>query len=95
MEYQKRLNLLNEPNDSTVVTRNWNIVNDNSKTSYGVGNEITHNTEVLKLSLCDYNDGYTLVKSGIAIIGHQETQVAFKNCALFTKSVTKIDEKNR
>ena len=86
---------MNEPNDSTVVTRNWNIVNDNSKTSYGVGNEITHNTEVLKSSICDYNGGYILVKSGIAIIGHQKTQVAFKNCALFTKAITKIVEKNR
>ena len=27
----------------------------------------------------------------ISIIGHQATQVAFKNCAPFTKCITKID----
>ena len=26
------------------------------------------------------------------IIGHQVTQVAFKNCAPFTKCITKVDE---
>ena len=30
MEHQKILNLLNEENDSKFVTKNWNIVNDNS-----------------------------------------------------------------
>ena len=33
-----------------------------------------------------------LVRGGITIIGHQATKVAFKNCALFTKYITKIDE---
>ena len=31
MEHQKILNLLNDVNDSKLVTRKWNIVNDNSK----------------------------------------------------------------
>ena len=35
MERQEILNLLNEPNDSKFVTRKCNIVNDNSKVSYG------------------------------------------------------------
>ena len=30
MEYQKILNLLNEPKDSKFVTRKWNVVNDQS-----------------------------------------------------------------
>ena len=33
-----------------------------------------------------------MVTGHITIIGHQETQVAFKNCAPFTKCITKIDE---
>ena len=30
--------------------------------------------------------------TNITITGHQATKVAFKNCALFTKCITKIDE---
>ena len=61
MEYQKILNLLNESTNPKFVTRKWNIVNDQSNTNYNVGNEIIHNTEVLKSNLCDYNDAYILV----------------------------------
>ena len=61
MEHQKILNLLNEANDSKFVTREWNIINENSKANYEEGNEITYNTEVLKYNLCYYNDVYILV----------------------------------
>ena len=92
MEHQKILNLLNEANNSKFVTRKWNFVNDNSKANYDAANENTY-IEVLKSNLCDYNDVYILVKGDITIIGHQATQVAFKNCVSFTKCITKIDEK--
>ena len=36
MKHQKILNLLNEPNDSKFVTREWNIDNVNSKANYVV-----------------------------------------------------------
>ena len=55
--------------------------------------EIIYNTEVLESNLCDYNDAYILVRGNITIIVHQVTQVAFKNCARFTKCITKIDRK--
>ena len=68
------------------------IVNDNSTTNYGVKNyEITHNIEVLKPSFCDYNDPYILVRGDISFVGRGITQVAFKNCILFTKCITKTD----
>ena len=73
------------------MTRKWNIFNDNSKTNYGVGTEIIYKTKVLKSNLCDYNDAYILVGGNNTIIGHQVTQVAFKNCAPFTKCIAKID----
>ena len=38
------------------MARKWNTVNDNSKANFGVGNEVTYNTEVLKSNLCGYND---------------------------------------
>ena len=74
------------------MTRKWNILNDNSNACYNGANEITYNTEVLKFSLCDYKDAYILVAGDITNLGHQETQVAFKNCAPFTTCITKIDE---
>ena len=89
MAHQKVLNLLNEANDSKFAERKWNIAIDNSKANYDAVNEITYNTEVLK-SNRDYNDAYILLRGNVTIIGHQVTQVAFKNCAPFTKCVTKI-----
>ena len=59
--------------------------------NYEERNEIIFNTEVLKTNLCDYKDAYILVRCDITIIWHQATQVAFKNCAPFTKCITKID----
>ena len=64
----------------------WSI-----KCKLRLGNEIIYNTEFLKSNLCDYNDACILVKGDIAITGHQATQEAFKNCASFTKHITKID----
>ena len=52
---------MNEASDSKIVTRYWNIFNDNSKANYGEENEIIYNTKVLKSNLCDYNDVYILV----------------------------------
>ena len=62
-EQQKISNLLNEANDSK-----WNIVNHNSKSNYDATNEITNNTEILKSSLCEYNDAYILVKGDISVV---------------------------
>ena len=83
--------LRNEANDSKFVTRKQNIVNDNSNSNYGVRNEIIYNTEVLKSNLCDYNNAYILVKDYITATAAPTTQVAFKNCAPFTKFIIKID----
>ena len=91
MEHQKILNLMNEANDSKFVTRKWSIVNDNSKSNYGAGNEISYNTEVLKYNLCDYNDAYiSILRGDITVKAAPATQVAFKNCAPFTKCITKF-----
>ena len=92
MEHQKILNLLNEANNSKFVTRKLNIVNDNSNSNYDATNKINYNTEVLKPNLCDQNDAYILVRGYITVIAAPATQTAFKNCALFAKCITKIDE---
>ena len=44
----------------------------------------------MKSNLCVYNEAYILVRVHITIIGHNVTQVPFKNCASFTKCIAKI-----
>ena len=83
---------MNEANDSKLVTRKWNIVNDSSKSNYDATNEITYNTEILESNLRDYNDAYILVRDDVTFIAASATQVAFKNCAPFSKCIPKIDE---
>ena len=92
MEHQKVLNLLNETNDSKIIARKWNIVNYNSKSNYDLTNKITYNADILKSNLCHYSDAHILVRGDITVVGAPATQLAFKNCAPFTKCITKIDE---
>ena len=92
MEHQKILNLLTDANDSEFVTRKWNIVSDNLKVNFNAGNEITYTTEILKSKLCDYNNAYILVRGDITVTAAPATQVAFKNCAPFTKCIKKLTE---
>ena len=41
-------------------------------------------------NLCDYSNAYILVRVEITITGHESFQAAFRNCAPFTKGITKI-----
>ena len=92
MERQKILSLLNEANDSKFVTKELNIVNDQSNSNYSAVNEIIYNTEVLKPSLCDFSDYYILVRGGIIFIWPDiAIAVALKNCAPFINYITKVD----
>ena len=68
-----------EANGSKFVTRNWNIVNDNSKCNYDATNEITYYTEILKSNLCGYNVVYILLRGDIAVVTAPATQVTFSN----------------
>ena len=45
----------------------------------------------MRSNLCDYSDAYILVTGNITLIGHRETQVAFKNWAPCTNCIPKID----
>ena len=91
MEHQKILNLLDESSNPKFVTRNRIIVNDQSKANYIAENEIIYSTEVVKCNLCDCKDAYTLLRGNVIIIGHNATQVAFKNCGPLIKCITKND----
>ena len=74
------------------MARKWNIVNDNSKSSYDVGNKIIYTTEVLKSNLCNYNDAHILVRGDVTSIGNNRHGVVFKNWTSFTKCTTKFDK---
>ena len=105
MEYQKIANLLenevvsNQP--SKFRTRNWVEVNDDSKSTYTNAN-IKFKTTMLKSDLCDYAHTYIFVKDKITITGHgadatarqadeRDKEVIFKNCAPFTKCISRIN----
>ena len=49
----------------------------------------------LKPNLCDYSNAYILVKGDITVSAiAADTNVAFKNCASFTRCVTHINDEH-
>ena len=103
MEYGKIANLLNDESNqpSNFRTRNWVEINDESRGTYA-SNDIKFKTTMLRSNLCDYADAYILVKRTITITGagnddsakqldERNKEVIFKNCALFTKCATRIN----
>ena len=103
MEYEKIANLLdNALNQSSKFrTRNWVEINDKSLGTY-TGNNIKFKTTKLRSNLCDYIDGYILVNGRITITGEGDDGAArqadkiykgvtLKNCAPFTKCISRIN----
>ena len=77
----------------------WYIINDQNNGQYGRGNEndstIKFETKVIKSNLCDYSDTYILVTGDIKVAAvAADTNVAFKNCAPFTRCVTQINDEH-
>ena len=103
MEYQKIANLLESTSDnpSKFRTRNWVEINDESRGNYA-NSDIRFKTTMLRSNLCDYEDSYILVKGTITITGEgdnaaaeradeRDKGVTFKNCAPFTKYISRIN----
>ena len=103
MEYQKIANLLNDAlsnQSSKFKTKNWVEVNDESRGTYNVHNQIEFKTTMLKSSLCDYSDTYILVKGTITVnstaaagagANNGNKKVIFTNCAPFTICINEIN----
>ena len=106
MECQKIANLLDNAKllrqPSKFRTKNQVEINDESRGGYTTGTDIKFKTTMLRSSLCDYADGYILVKRTITITGAGDDAAArradernkgiiFKNCAPFTKRISKIN----
>ena len=103
MEYQKIANLLESTSDNLPKfrTRNWVEINDESRGNYA-NSDIIFKTTMLRSNLCDYADSYILVKETVTITGEgadaaaeradeRDKGVTFKNCAPFTKFISRIN----
>ena len=103
MGYQKIANLLENTSDnlSKFRTRNWVEINNESGGNYA-NSDIRFKTAILRSNLCDYADSYILVKGKITITGagddaaarqadERDKRVTFKNCAPFTKCISRIN----
>ena len=106
MEYHNIANLLDTASNqqSKFRTRNWVEINDESRGTY-TGSDIKFKTTMLRSNLCDYADAYILVKGTITITGagnddgtkradERDKGVTFKNCAPFTKCISRINNTN-
>ena len=103
MDYKKIANLLDNASNqpSKFRTRNWVEINDESRGTY-TSNDIKFKTKMLRSNLCDFADAYILVKGTITITGvgddddakqldERNKGVIFKNCTLFTKRISRIN----
>ena len=101
MEIQEIVNLLNGSNNefSKLATRKCFIINDQNNGQYGRGNEndstIKFETKVIKPNLWDYSEAYILVTGNIKVADFAaNNNVAFKNCAPFTRCITRINDEH-
>ena len=105
MENQKIINLLDkiDTDSKHFATKKWHVINDETNTKYGVNKDIGANnldnikydTRVLKPNLCDYAKAYILVDGTITGTGgDNNTRLALKNCALFTKCNLEINDEH-
>ena len=105
MENQKIINLLDkiDTDSKHFATKKWYIINDENKTNYGVNKDtgannpdtIKYDTRVLKPNLCDYAEAYILVDGTIrGTGGNNNTRLALKNCAPFTKCNLEINDEH-
>ena len=101
MEYQKVANVLDDASSqlSKFKTKNWVEINDESRGTYNVNSKAKFKTTMLKSSLCDYGDGYILVKGTITVnntaaadadANNTNKKVILKNCAPFTNCIVKL-----
>ena len=71
MEFQKITNFLDITSDDKdlpkFITKKWIEVYDQSEGNYNVNKEIRIKTSMLRSDLCDYSDGYIIVKGTITV----------------------------
>ena len=93
MEYQKIANLLDSESNqpSKFRTRNWVEINDESRRTY-TSNDIKFKTTILRSNLCDYADATGAGNDDATKQADERDKgVTFKNCAPFTKCISRIN----
>ena len=101
METQKIMNLLNgsDNENAKFATKNWYVIDSESKCKYSHHNPIKFLTKSIESS--DYSDAYILVTGNIDVKRRNAantadialdaiTQVAFKNCTFFKNVQQKL-----
>ena len=95
--------LENTPNQPTKFrTKNWVDINYDLRGTYNTNSQIKFKTSMLRTSLCDYNDAYTLVNETITItaagdndaarrLDERNKGVIFNNCVPFTDCISEIN----
>ena len=84
IEFQKNVNFLNTTSDENLprfITKKWVEVYDQSGVNYNVNKEIRIKTSILRSDLCDFNDGYIVVKGDINLEGDNNADKRNKNLA--------------
>ena len=106
MENQKIINLLDkiDTDSKHFATKKWYVINDENNTNYGLDKStgannpdtIKYDTRVLKPNLCDYAEAYILVDGTIRAANNvnNNTRLALKNCAAFTKCNLEINDEH-
>ena len=105
MENQKIITLLDkiDIDSKHFAIKKWYVINDEDNTIYGVNKDtgannpdtIKYDTRVLKPNLCDYAEAYILVDGTIrGTGGDNNTRLALKYCAPFTKCNLEINDEH-
>ena len=73
METQNTVNLLNSSENefSKLATKQWYVIDSDSKGNYSHKNPIKFFTKSIESSLCDYSDAYISVTRNIAVTGDE------------------------
>ena len=81
MEYQNIINLLDSASNqpSKFRTKNWVEINEDLRRGYTPNKQIRFKTAMLRFSLCDYSDAYTLAKGRITVNNTPGTDAAANN----------------
>ena len=78
MEFQKIANFLNTTSDDKnlprFVTKKWIEVYNQSGGNYNVNEEIRIKTSMLRSDLCDFIDGYIVLKGNIIVAKPDEAK---------------------
>ena len=94
METQKIINLLIDSTneESKFATKKWYVTdNQTAKGKYDKNKSITLETEIIKSSLWDCSDAFTLVTGNITVAANNNADVAFKYYAPFSTCKTQIN----